>query len=288
MDLTPTHPAIAEPISPPPTTYVDWAPIIAGTAIASAITLVLTAFGSVIGLSLVSPFQGSGVSGAALATATGIWVLWVAISSLGAGSYLAGRMRKPAHDASAEEVSLRDGVHGLVVWALSLLLGAVLAAGALSATVQSVGNVAKGGAEVASNLIGTPSDYAVDNLTRNPAGNTVIDADVRAQIGRLVMRVGADGEITQEDRTYLASTLATTAGITPAQAQSRIDTMVAQANEVIAKAKVAADQARRSAILIAFLTAASLLVAGAASWWAASLGGKHRDENTDFAQLFRW
>ena len=280
--------AIIEPIAPPPTTYVDWAPIIAGTVIACAITLVLTSFGSAIGLSLVSPFEGSGISGAALATATGLWVLWVGLSSLVAGAYLTGRMRKAAHDAKPDEVTLRDGAHGLVVWALSILLGAILAAGGLSATAKTAGSLAKGGAEIAANLVGGPSEYAVDNLIRNPTSSVIVDPDTRAQIGRVVVRVASDGQLTQQDRTYLAGTLAAKAGIAPAEAEARIDGMVAQANQVIEKAKVAAEQARRSALLIAFLTAASLAVAAAASWWAASLGGKHRDENTDISHLLRW
>jgi hypothetical protein len=29
-------------------------------------------------------------------------------------------------------------------------------------------------------------------------------------------------------------------------------------------------------------------VSGAAAWWAAKLGGKHRDEGTHFCQFFRF
>jgi hypothetical protein len=70
--------------------YVDWAAIVAGTVIATAITLVLTGFGSGIGLSMTSPFEGKGFSG--MAIAIGLWVIWVAVTSLMAGSYVTGRI----------------------------------------------------------------------------------------------------------------------------------------------------------------------------------------------------
>lgn len=268
--------------------YVDWAPILAGTAIASAITIVLTGFGSAIGLSLVSPFEGNGASGTALAVTTGLWVIWVALSSLMAGSYLTGRMRKAANDAEPGEAAVRDGTHGLVVWALSVLIGAMIAAGGVSAIGKTGGEIVKNGAMAATGIVGAASDYAVDDLARSDVGGTPLDPDTRAQIGRIIVRAGSDGQLSASDRAYLVRTLATTAGITPAQAEGRIATMLTNANQAIEKAKVVAEQARRSAILIAFLTAASLAVAAAASWWAATMGGKHRDENTDFALLFRW
>jgi hypothetical protein len=288
MDNFTTNAAVADVSTSARASYVDWAPILAGTAIASAITIVLTAFGSVVGLSLVSPFEGNGVSGTGLAVATGLWVIWVALSSLMAGSYLTGRMRKAANDAEPGEAAVRDGTHGLVVWALSVLIGAMIAAGGVSAIGKTGGEIVKNGAMAATGIVGAASDYAVDDLSRSEVGGTPLDPDTRAQIGRIIVRAGSDGQLSTSDRAYLVRTLATSAGITPVQAEGRIATMLSNANQAIEKAKVVAEQARRSAILIAFLTAASLAVAAAASWWAALMGGKHRDENTDFSLLFRW
>jgi hypothetical protein len=78
--------------------YVDWAAIFAGTVIATAITLVLTGFGSAVGLSMTSPFAGKGFSGMAVA---------VAVTSLMVNSYVTGRMRRRAGDANAHNVSVR-------------------------------------------------------------------------------------------------------------------------------------------------------------------------------------
>ena len=51
---------LAPRISEKPTggSYVEWSAIFAGAIVASAIIVLMTAFGSAIGLSLVSPYQG--------------------------------------------------------------------------------------------------------------------------------------------------------------------------------------------------------------------------------------
>jgi hypothetical protein len=38
-------------------------------------------------------------------------------------------------------------------------------------------------------------------------------------------------------------------------------------------------------VLITFLTAASLAVGAAACWWAATIGGRHRDQAADFSHI---
>ena len=105
---------------------VDWAAIIAGGLLATAISFILITFGSAIGLSLTSPYEGSGFSAVFLAVAVGLWVVWVQISSFIAGAYLAGRLRRRLPDATAHEVEVRDGSHGLLVWALGVVIGACL------------------------------------------------------------------------------------------------------------------------------------------------------------------
>ena len=54
------------------------------------------------------------------------------------------------------------------------------------------------------------------------------------------------------------------------------------------KAKAIADKARRVGVIVAFVTAAALMVSAVAAWWAAGMGGRHRDESTDFSHLVGW
>ena len=93
--------------------YVEWSAIFAGAIVASAIIVLMTAFGSAIGLSLVSPYHGS--SPVIFYIALGLWFTWITVSSFVAGGYVTGRMRRPVDGATIDEVHVRDGVHGLVV-----------------------------------------------------------------------------------------------------------------------------------------------------------------------------
>ncbi len=67
-------------------TAVDWGAILAGVAVATAISFVMAAFGAGIGLSLASPYEGSSPMTHAIALA--LWVLWVTVASYAAGGYV--------------------------------------------------------------------------------------------------------------------------------------------------------------------------------------------------------
>jgi hypothetical protein len=133
---------------------------------------------------------------------------------------------------------------------------------------------------------------SVDLLFRSdrPAPNTNPEV-ARAEMMRLLTAAATGGQITPEDRTYMARVVSDRTymarvvsertGLAPPEAQRRVD-------DVIAKTKAAADKARKSGIITAFLTAASLLISGVAAWWAATMGGRHRDEETVFANYTRW
>ena len=51
-------------------------------------------------------------------------------------------------------------------------------------------------------------------------------------------------------------------------------------DEAIVQVKDAANRARKAAVVLGFVTAATLLLGAAAAWWGATMGGKHRDEGT--------
>lgn len=108
--------------------YVDWGAIAGGAFVAVAISSVFLAFGSALGLSLASFQSGSATSVTGLVIVAGLWLLWVQVSSFAGGGYLAGRMRRRIGDAPPHEVEMRDGAHGLLVWAVGVSLGAVVAA----------------------------------------------------------------------------------------------------------------------------------------------------------------
>lgn len=276
--------------------YVDWPAIFAGTALASAISIVLLTFGSALGLSFTNfrTFTGTAPVWAAVAAAT--WLLWVEVSSFMAGAYLTGRMRRPHAGATEHEVAVRDGAHGLLVWAAALVLGATLAVSGLGAAVSTIGATAATVTNAASNAAGEgaiemdPNAYFVDTLFRLPPGTmapaSIGNSDFRSEAGR-ILATTATGEIAADDRAYLAQLVAANTGLTQDEAGTRVDQVMTAMDTAKAEAAEAAESARKVAILAAFLTAASFLVSAAGAYWAASMGGRHRDEGTVFAEIFR-
>jgi hypothetical protein len=255
--------------------YVDWGAIFAGVFVSIAISSLFLAFGSAIGLSLTSFQPGESVPVTGMVIAAALWLLWVQISSFLGGGYVAGRMRRRIGDGKPHEVEMRDGAHGLIVWAVNIVIGAVLAGWITLAGVSGlVSTAANSGA----------MDYYADRLMRieGVAGNQAAapDAQYNAQIGRILTRNVASRTVDEADRSYLAREISSRAGLAEADAQKRVD-------DTLAMLKAQADTARRFAVLLAFLTAASLLVSGVAAWWAATAGGKHRNEGTDHSHFYR-
>ncbi|MDB5569725.1 MAG: hypothetical protein JWN93_908, partial [Hyphomicrobiales bacterium] len=127
--------------------YLQWGPVLAGAAGASAIWWTLMAFGSAVGLSMTSAWPGERASGTTMAIVATLWTLLVHVTAYGAGGYIAGRMRAPTTDFPSDERTFRDGAHGFVVWAV-----AVLAAGYILATV--VGGVGAAATQTLSSVAG--------------------------------------------------------------------------------------------------------------------------------------
>ena len=269
--------------------YVDWPAIIAGIVLASAISLVLISFGSAVGLNFLDFGYGDGPNPIFVGIAAASWFLWVQISSFMAGGYLTGRLRRRYFDATEDESDLRDGAHGLLVWAGAAILGAVIAVGGIGAAANAVGSAAATVTTAASNVAEDavdPNAYFVDTLFRSdqPADATL----ARDEASRIFAQAAlGDGTVPDEDRAYLASVVAANTGLAPEEAQARVDQVIANVEAARQEAIEAARIARNTAIVGAFLLAASLLISAIGAYWAAQKGGSHRDKNTVFADVFR-
>jgi hypothetical protein len=223
-----------------------------------------------------------------------------------AGGYLTGRLRRRFNDATEHESDVRDGAHGLIVWAGGLVVSAIIIVGGVGAIATTVGNAVSTATTAASNVASNPqmtggatnavtsaldpSAYFSDELFRLPAGaapptNNGNPADVRAEAGRILM-AGATTGVSAGDKTYLGELVARQTGLPADQATARVDTVLKAIDDAKAKAADAAETARKTAVLAAFLTAAALLVAAVGAYWAAMKGGNHRDSNAVFADVF--
>ena len=250
---------------------VSWAAIAAGGVAAAAFSLFLIQLGAGIGLSAVSPWSGSALSGTAISVTAGIALCLVAISSSALGGLIAGRLRVRWVGLHTDEIYFRDTAHGFLAWAFATILSALLLA---SAATSIVGGATQGAAS--NPALGSSTSYYTDMLFRseNP---TAAPAGAGAQvsndeIGRVLTRGLTSGmALPAADRTYVAQRVAARTGLSQQDAERRVDTVVTQA-------KAAADEARKAAAKLAFWMAAALLCGAFAASFAAAMGGRARDD----------
>jgi hypothetical protein len=179
--------------APRTTGYVEFGPIVAGSILACAISVVLIQFGTALGLAAAKATYYQGNNFLWRVIAISLWLLWVQITASMIGGYIAGRMREPVAGATAHESEMRDGVHGLLVWATSTLMTVI--ASAVSAYFNATAN---------------------------------IEPQVSMQVSE--------------------------------------------------------ELAKKSGIILGFILSASSLIAALAAWWAATVGGDHRDRSVDFSK----
>jgi hypothetical protein len=299
---------------------VDWAAILAGGVFALALGFLLISFGAGLGLSLTSPYRGDGVSASWLAIAAGIWFAWVMVTSFGAGGYLTGRMRRHAGDASPPEVEVRDGTHGLLVWATGMVFSTILAATGVGGVIGLGATAAGSASDLASEVVDseyfanvmlrgtTAADEGADAAattagqetaegetggTPTPAAQSgqssqqteasgAIDPAVQQQIASIIVRSAASGEMPERDRDYLSRVVASNTGLDPDQARTRVDEVTAEIDAARDDALAVAETARVAGVVFGFIVAATLLIGAVAAFFAAAAGGRHRDDGLGF------
>ncbi len=144
--------------------YVDWGAIFAGAVVAAGASLVFTTFAGALGLGSISVGKDGGISSIGLII-TGLFAVVSVVAVYTLGGYVAGRMRRGVGDATRDETTARDGLHGLVVWGLGMLVAGSFAASlvggaartvtsAAETAVQATGSVAGGVAQGTGQVLG--------------------------------------------------------------------------------------------------------------------------------------
>jgi hypothetical protein len=210
---------------------------------------------------------------------SGLYLVLAAIASFGLGGYLVGLMR--ARLTSREDADLRDGLHGLVVWALATLLTALIGL----ATAQSLSRLAtpSSGQTGSSTFVAGENiiAYDLDRLFRTERRNET-DLDYpRAEAARILLTTSSHRGMQPEDRAYLVRLTAAYTGIAQPDAERSVDGVAASAKENISRA-------RKTAVILAFMTAAAAMLGAAASWFAACAGGRVRDGEVSPHALLDW
>lgn len=253
---------------PPVPAYLAWTPAIAGALIATALSTILVAFGTAIGLGVASASPTWRDASAALWLLSGLYLIMVALISFGAGGYVAGRIRRNAPASDVDDITHRDGMHGLAAWAIAVVL-TVFMATLIAGAAASRASVARTTPSVtaAEPLLSYELDRLLRPARRTPNADTAVE---RAEAGRILLTSSSHSGIAAEDRTYLVQLVNAITGLAGADAERRVDNAIASAKTAIARS-------RRSAIIAAFSIAASLLLGAVVAWFAASEGGRQRD-----------
>jgi hypothetical protein len=248
---------------------LQWTPIVVGALTATALSSILITFAATVGL---------GVSSAAPTWRDASWALWLlsgiylvlqALISFGCGGYIAGRTQVPLDLSNDEEVERRDGLHGIAAWALTVVLGVLLAAFIGMAASRPSALTAPPSATEPSVL-----SYEIDQLFRTGRRPANVDlTPARAEAGRILLTSSGHSEVAAEDRSYLIQMVSGATGLTGADAERRVDNVISDSKKAIGKA-------RASTIILAFSIATALLLGAAAAWAGAEAGGRHRDGMT--------
>lgn len=257
-----------------------WGAIIAGAIAAAALAFILHSFAAAIGLAVSSLAPSWRDASIALVILSGFYLILAALASYGLGAYIAARLG-PALEGRRDAIEYRDGMHGLLTWALATLLTGLL----VLATIQALPRLAApsaGSAGPATSVAGENIiAFDLDRLfrgERRPQGDM---EGIRAEAARILLTVSSHSGMQADDRAHLVRLVSATTGLAQADADRRV-------TEVSGRAKSNIDRARRSAVLLAFMTGAAALLGAAAAWFAAVAGGVHRDDPTKVPSFLAW
>ena len=287
----------------------SWGAILSGATANIAITLILIAFGIGVGFTVISPWADQGISATAFTISAGIYLVAVAMLASTIGGYLAGRLRSRWEGVHEHERYFRDSAHGFLTWALAMVVSAAVLGGAFTHVIAGAsGGLVPAAGLAAQGAQSSPTDLYIDQLLRtDPAGSPAEQAGQatsptpqteqtatplqggqiagasaaprggpnagsnRAEISRILtptLRKG--GTLSSADRAYLAKVVSARTGMTPTDAQKRVD-------DVVTQAKSAADTARKSAAAFALWLVVSMLAGALSASLAAIEGGNLRN-----------
>jgi hypothetical protein len=273
---------------------ISWGAIIAGAIVALTIALMLNALGAGVGATTIDATGRSSPSASSFGIGAAIWLLIANLIGLGVGGYVAARLSGTSDNT--------DGtLHGLAVWGTTFLISALLlgnlvsgiastattgAASLIGGAAQGAGSAVSAVSEQASNLVDrgkleSATQGAVDRVQGALSGAggdpAAMSSDQRkAEIGKLVLRRVTDGPLPQQDRDRLTQLVAAENGVSPQEAQQRIERAEQQATQAARQAEEtarrAADTAASSASIAAFSVFAVMLLGAIVSVLGARRG----------------
>jgi hypothetical protein len=265
---------------------ISWGAVVAGALIGLVVQLILNMVGIGVGLSTVNAVAGDSPSASSISMGAGLWWVISGIIAAGIGGYLAGRLSgKPSHSTTA--------YHGLISWALSVLVVVYLVSSAASGLVggafsgattmlggagKAIGDSAQTAVQAAApslNSMNDPMSRIVDQVRSSSGGQdpaALRDAAATSVRGALSGDPGQQAAATDK----AAEALAKAQNIPVDQAKAQIVQYQQQYKEMVAKtkeqAKEAADATARTVSRGALFAALALLLGALAAFFAGQAG----------------
>lgn len=251
---------------------VSWGAVLAGTAMALVVHLVLTMIGVGVGLISLDPAgEGGNADAGTFSIVAGIW--WLASGVIAAliGGYTAGRL-------SGRPKESTTGWHGLASWAATTLVIFFLLTTAVASLVGGVFNAVGSFAETAADVAG-PVIADADPLADIERRITLsLGAEDPAAVGPAIAAAiqvvaSSDEDEAATAREEAAQALATARGIPIDEAREQVAELEARFEAAVEDAAATAEDAA-DAVGTASLFAALALLLGAAAGWFGGRWGK--------------
>jgi hypothetical protein len=247
---------------------VSWPAVIAGAFVAAALSLILLSLGTGLGFSAVSPWLNAGASTSTLGTSAIAWLIVTQIAASALGGYLGGRLRTKWTNVHSDEVYFRDTAHGLLVWAVGMVITAGFLASSAASFAGSQRSVAATNPGQSSAL--DPSAYFVDTLLRGTGSAEKPDASQQSEVSRIFAHDLNGGALPNEDKTYLAQLVSARTGLNASDAEKRV-------TDIFGESQESADQVRKGIARFSLWLFVALLSGAFCASYAGTIGGKQRD-----------
>ena len=248
---------------------VSWAAVIGGAFVAASLSLILLSLGTGLGFSSISPWTRNGASAAAIGAGAIVWLIVTQIAASALGGYLAGRLRTKWTNTHTNEVYFRDTAHGLLVWAVGMVITAGFLASAAASFAGAERTASQSNAGQDSSL--NPNTYFVDTLLRgNGAAVEKTDPSERAEVARIFAHDLQQRAMPDTDKAYLAQLVSARTGLNPSVSDKRV-------TAVFSEVQQSAERTRKALAQLSLWLFVALLSGAFSASYAGTIGGKQRD-----------
>jgi hypothetical protein len=268
---------------------ISWGAVFAGVIVVLAVELLLSMLGIGIGLSLISPAQGNSPEAGNFGVGAGVWWGVSYLIALFVGGYVAARL-------AGRLVSWDGALHGILIWAFTLLvtfyllgtaMGSVVggAFSVLGNTLSSAGQGIRSAVPEVAQATGMGPErlqqLATSLLTAQPMNadpKSLNHDQAQQEIAANLPRLALGGDQAQAARSRIVAVMAAQLNISPDEANRRFDQTQAQfqqsVQQVAGTARRAADTAATGVSRASFAAFAALVLGAIAAAWGGFFGAR--------------